>query len=123
METVLIIEDNSDIRDNTAEILELAGYDVLVASNGHDGLRMAGVHFPDVILCDILMPKMNGYDVLVHLRNNYKTSDIPIIYLTSSVENQDMLKAQELGADGYICKPYEGNELIERRTSILQSQQ
>lgn len=122
MKTVLIIEDNFDIRDNTAEILELAGFDVLVATNGYDGLQMAGEHFPDIILCDILMPQMNGWEVLVHLKNNHQTANIPFVYLTSSVEKQEERKARELGADGYICKPYEVNELIEQISAVLQSQ-
>lgn len=111
--TILIIEDNTDIREGTTEILELTGrYHVLAAENGRDGVDLATTHLPDLILCDIMMPELDGYGVLYILSKNDETAHIPFIFLTAKVERSDMRKAMELGADDYLTKPFDDVELL-----------
>jgi CheY-like chemotaxis protein len=111
--TILIIEDNTDIREGTTEILELTGrYHVLAAENGRDGVDLATAHLPDLILCDIMMPELDGYGVLYILSKNQETAHIPFIFLTAKVERSDMRKAMELGADDYLTKPFDDVELL-----------
>jgi CheY-like chemotaxis protein len=119
MNRVLIIEDNSAIRENTMEILQLNGYNVLTADDGGQGITMALSRSPDVILCDIQMPVKSGYEVLITLKSDPLTSKIPFIFFTASVEKKEIQKAMELGADGYIGKPFETNELIETIKTVL----
>lgn len=110
--TVLIIEDNEDIRESTAEILELANFEVLQANNGRVGVEMALAHMPDLILCDIMMPELDGYGVLYMLSKNAKTAVIPFIFLTAKAERIDMRKGMEMGADDYLTKPFDDVELL-----------
>lgn len=123
---ILIIEDNDDIRESTAEILELANYEVLQASNGRIGVELAGTHLPDLILCDIMMPELDGYGVLYLLNKNEKTAATPFIFLTAKAERLDMRKGMEMGADDYLTKPFDDVELmnaIESRLSKKEKQQ
>ncbi|MBC8984277.1 response regulator [Pedobacter sp. N36a] len=123
---ILIIEDNDDIRESTAEILELANYDVLQAANGRVGVDLAISEVPDVILCDIMMPELDGYGVLYLLHKNEQTSTIPFIFLTAKAERIDMRKGMEMGADDYLTKPFDDVELlnaIESRLSKRDKQQ
>jgi CheY-like chemotaxis protein len=113
MKTVLVIEDNLEIRENTAEMLELAGYRVIVADNGKEGLAIACGQSPDIILCDIMMPGIDGYQVMKEIRNEPSTSKIPFIYITARAEKADVKIAMNLGADGYVKKPFDTRELIE----------
>lgn len=113
MKTALIIEDNPDIRENTAEILELAGFKVLSVENGKKGLVAASEHMPDIILCDIMMPEVNGYEVLENLKKNTLTAAIPFIYITASAEKSEEQRAMDMGADGYICKPFDVDTLMD----------
>lgn len=113
MKKVLIIEDNVDVRENTADILELAGYKVATAENGKIGLEKAIQLLPDVIVCDIMMPEMDGYEVLQDLNKNAKTASIPFVFLTAKTERTDMRKGMNLGADDYLTKPFSENELLE----------
>lgn len=111
--TILIIEDNIDIREGTTEILELTGrYDVIVAENGRMGVDLATRHIPDLILCDIMMPELDGYGVLFMLSKIESTSKIPFIFLTAKAERADMRKAMEMGADDYLTKPFDDVELM-----------
>ena len=112
MKTVLIIEDNPGIRENTCELLELEGYQVICAENGKSGLALALQNKPDIILCDIMMPVLNGYEVLKGVRNNAITSGIPFVFLSASVEKKEVDAALNMGAQGYIRKPYEPEELF-----------
>lgn len=112
METVLLIEDNKDIRENMGEILELAHYNVLLAANGKEGAAMAMEHVPDIIVCDIMMPELDGYGVIHLLQKNEATRQIPFIFLTAKSERAEIRKGMELGADDYITKPFEGTELL-----------
>jgi CRP-like cAMP-binding protein/CheY-like chemotaxis protein len=118
MKTVLIIEDDQALRENTAEILELSHYKVITASNGLIGVAMAKKHVPDIILCDIMMPKLDGYQVLNKLSNYRRTQYIPFVFLSVKGQVQDIRKGMNLGADDYIIKPYTEDDLlnvIERR--------
>lgn len=112
MRTVLIIEDNEDIRENVSEILTLSDYKVLTAPNGKDGIDLAQKHKPDLIICDIMMPGIDGYGVLHVLHKDAETQGIPFIFLTSKSERSDFRVAMEMGADDYITKPFSGNELL-----------
>ncbi|HEX8608879.1 MAG TPA: response regulator, partial [Pedobacter sp.] len=109
---VLIIEDNDDIRESTAEILELANYVVIQAVNGKEGVAMAVSDLPDLILCDIMMPEMDGYSVLHLLGKKPETAVIPFIFLTAKTDRQDMRKGMEMGADDYLTKPFDDVELF-----------
>lgn len=109
---ILIIEDNEDIRDSSVEILELAGYEVLEADNGKIGVELAQQHIPDMILCDIMMPELDGYGVLYLLSKNRETSNIPFIFLTAKAERADMRKGMDMGADDYLTKPFDDMELL-----------
>jgi CRP-like cAMP-binding protein/DNA-binding NarL/FixJ family response regulator len=110
--TILVIDDNNDIRENTAEILELAGYKTFTAENGKRGVEMAMKEKPSVIVCDIMMPELDGYGVLHLLRKNPDTQNIPFIFLTAKTERGDFRKGMEMGADDYITKPFEDIELL-----------
>src|SRR4029079_7916655 len=112
MKSVLVIDDNKDIRENTAEILDLAGYKTFTAENGKKGVEVAIKERPDVIVCDIMMPELDGYGVLHLLRKNQETQNIPFIFLTAKTERSDFRKGMEMGADDYVTKPFEDIELL-----------
>ena len=112
MKSVLVIDDNADIRENTAEILELAGYKTLTAENGKKGVDIALREKPDVIICDIMMPELDGYGVLHMLRKNPDMQNTPFIFLTAKTERSDLRKGMEMGADDYITKPFDDIELL-----------
>ncbi|QJD98206.1 response regulator [Mucilaginibacter robiniae] len=123
---ILIIEDNTDIRESTAEILELTGYEVLQALNGKIGVELAQQHKPALILCDIMMPELDGYGVLYLLSKNPETASIPFIFLTAKSERTDFRKGMEMGADDYLTKPFDDIELlnaIESRLSKKEKQE
>lgn len=109
---VLIIEDNTDIRENIVEILELADFTVLQANNGKIGVDLALKNKPDIILCDIMMPDLDGYGVLYMLNKNPETATIPFIFLTAKAERVDLRKGMEMGADDYLTKPFDDIELL-----------
>jgi CRP-like cAMP-binding protein/CheY-like chemotaxis protein len=109
---VLIIEDNDDIRENIVEILELADFRVLQAANGKIGVDLAIKNKPDIILCDIMMPDLDGYGVLYMLNKNPETAAIPFIFLTAKAERVDLRKGMEMGADDYLTKPFDDIELL-----------
>ena len=118
MNTILLIEDNKEVRENTAEILELANYRVVTAENGKVGVEKAAQETPDLIICDIMMPVLDGYGVLHLLNKNDRLRGIPFIFLTAKAERTDFRKGMEMGADDYITKPFTDIELlnsIERR--------
>ncbi|MEP7232497.1 MAG: response regulator [Ginsengibacter sp.] len=119
MRTILLIEDNDDIRDNTAEILELSNYKVIVAENGKAGVEKALEHAPDLIICDIMMPVLDGYGVLHAVHKNDRIKNTPFIFLTAKSERDDFRKGMELGADDYITKPFDGTELLNAVDSRL----
>lgn len=110
---ILVIEDNEYVRENLREILELAEYQVLAVEDGKVGLTTALQEVPQLILCDITMPQLDGYSLLKILRSNTLTAHIPLVFLTSKAEHQDLRKGMKLGADDYITKPYDNAELLE----------
>jgi DNA-binding response OmpR family regulator len=112
MKSILVIDDNPGIRENTAEILELAGYKTFTAENGKKGVEVAVKEKPDVIICDIMMPELDGYGVLHLLKKNAGTENIPFVFLTAKTERSDFRKGMEMGADDYITKPFEEIELL-----------
>lgn len=116
---ILIIEDNNDIRENVVEILGLAGYTVFEADNGKTGIELAVNNLPDVILCDIMMPELDGYGVLFMLNKNPETAAIPFIFLTAKAERIDQRKGMEMGADDYLTKPFDDIELLNAIESRL----
>ncbi len=112
MKAILLIEDNAEIRENMAEILELAGYKVHTAGNGKDGVAKAVQEKPDMIICDIMMPVLDGYGVLYMIQKNVDLQGIPFIFLTAKSERNEIRKGMEMGADDYITKPFDGTELL-----------
>jgi CRP/FNR family transcriptional regulator, polysaccharide utilization system transcription regulator len=116
---ILLIEDNPDVRENTAEILELAKYTVLTAENGKLGVEKAQDEKPDLIICDIMMPVLDGYGVLFMLSKNPDTASIPFIFLTAKAERTDFRKGMEMGADDYVTKPFSETELLNAVESRL----
>jgi len=112
MKTVLLIEDDTVLRENTAELLELSDYNVITAANGKLGIEMSNEHLPDIIICDIMMPILDGYGVLEELSKNSNTKFIPFIFLSAKTERQDVRKGMDLGADDYITKPFGEDEII-----------
>jgi len=110
--TIMIIEDNNDIRENTAELLELEGFDVLTAENGAEALEVIAARVPDMIICDILMPKMDGYHTLEALRKNKQTAGLPFIFITAKSERWELEKAYALGITNYLIKPFDEAELL-----------
>ena len=128
MKKILLIEDNQEIRENIAEILALANYDVLEAEHGKAGIELAKIENPDLIICDIMMPQLDGYGVLHLLSKNPATSGIPFIFLTAKSEKQDFRKGMNLGADDYLIKPFDDLELLDavemrlKKNDILKSE-
>lgn len=112
MKKILLIEDDTALREGTAELLELANYKVLTAPDGEKGVLMAKASHPDVIICDIMMPKLDGYGVLKALSGDNKTNTIPFIFLSAKTEHRDIRLGMEMGADDYLTKPFEESELI-----------
>lgn len=119
MKHILLIEDNTDVRENTAEILELANYKVSQAENGKVGVEFAQKLKPDLIICDIMMPELDGYGVIYLLSKNPETSSIPFIYLTAKSDRSDFRKGMDMGADDYITKPFDDIELLRAVESRL----
>ncbi len=123
MKTILLIEDNREMRENTAEILELSNYKILTADNGRTGVDMAKTHLPDLIICDVMMPELDGFGVLYILSKEPKTAGIPFIFLTAKAEKSDMRKGMNMGADDYLTKPFDDVELLDAIESRLRKSQ
>ncbi|MDT0678678.1 response regulator [Autumnicola musiva] len=127
MKKILLIEDDVTVRENTAELLELSEYEVQTASNGSHGIQRAGEIHPDIIICDIMMPETDGYGVLEALSKNPETANIPFIFLSAKTEHKDIRRGMDLGADDYLTKPFEEEDLLSAiesrlaKVAILQS--
>jgi CRP/FNR family cyclic AMP-dependent transcriptional regulator len=119
MNRILIIEDNDSLRENTIEILELSNYEVYGAANGKIGMEMALKIKPDLILCDIMMPVVDGYGLLHMIHHNEELHQTPFIFLSAKAERSDFRKGMELGADDYIAKPFTATELLNAVESRL----
>lgn len=112
MKTILFIDDNAEMLENTAELLELSNYKVFTASNGKEGIKLAKKESPDLIICDVMMPGLDGYEVLHILGKDPKTEIIPFIFLTAKSGKSDFRKGMNLGADDYLTKPFEEMDLL-----------
>ncbi|PIF00114.1 MAG: transcriptional regulator [Maribacter sp.] len=119
MSKVLLIEDDPVLRDNTAELLELSDYEMFTAPNGKKGVEVAKEVLPDMIICDIMMPELDGYGVLKQLAEDQATKHIPFIFLSAKTERKDIRKGMNLGADDYLTKPFEESDLISAIESRL----
>jgi CRP-like cAMP-binding protein/CheY-like chemotaxis protein len=119
MKKVLIIEDSKDILENTAEILELSNYQVFTAENGRQGIASAVANLPDLILCDIMMPELDGYGVLHMVQNNPQLRNTPFIFLSAKTEKDEIRRGMSLGADDYIPKPFDPTDLLNTIESRL----
>lgn len=120
MSKIVLIEDNNEMRENIEEMLELADYDVVSAPNGKIGVELVKKELPDLIICDIMMPELDGYGVLYYLSKISATRGIPFIFLTAKTERSDFRKGMNMGADDYITKPFEEMELLEAIESRLE---
>ena len=112
MTKILVIEDEAPTRDKIVTVLKYEDYEVIDAPNGREGVISARENRPDLIICDVLMPDMNGYGALAALRDDPDTSVIPVIFLTAAASRADLRKGMEMGADDYITKPYTVEELL-----------
>lgn len=119
MKKILLIEDDIVVRENTAELLELSNYEVITAANGKIGVIEAKRHLPDIIVCDIMMPELDGYGVLNVLSKQKDTKQIPFIFLSAKTERSDIRKGMDMGADDYLTKPFDESELISAIESRL----
>ena len=109
---ILVVEDNEEVRENLAEILEIYGYHVAEAPNGLEGVKLAIESPPDIILCDVMMPELDGFGVLNLLSENERTANIPFVFITAKTEAEDIRRGMNLGADDYITKPFYKDELL-----------
>ncbi|WP_071190833.1 response regulator [Trichormus sp. NMC-1] len=123
MNTILIIEDEPQIRKNIQQILDLEGFATITAEDGLEGLDMAEKHQPDMIICDVMMPNLDGYGLIEVLRQKPLTADIPFIFLTAKAENNDLRQGMELGADDYLIKPFKADELIRAISTRFEKRQ
>ncbi|MEH1819469.1 MAG: response regulator [Nostoc sp.] len=119
MNTILIIEDEPQVRLNIQEILQLSDFETLIAANGKIGLEIAQAKLPDLIICDIMMPELDGYSVLSALRQNEATTNIPLIFVTAKAERSDFRQGMDFGADDYLTKPFTTEELLSAIASRL----
>ena len=110
--TIVVIEDQDEVRENLMETLELEGYEVVGAADGHAGIRAVRERLPHLVLCDVMMPRLDGYGVLKLLRDDAATRHIPLIFLTARAEREDLRRGMNLGAADYITKPFFQDELL-----------
>jgi DNA-binding NarL/FixJ family response regulator len=124
MKTLLLIEDHTPLRENLRDILTLEGFRVLEAADGSSGVALAREHRPDLVLCDIMLPGMDGYEVLLHLRRESTTRALPFIFLTAKGTPPDIREGMNLGADDYLPKPVARDDLLNAiRTRLARAQQ
>ena len=119
MKKILLIEDDKVLRENTEELLQLSDYSVITAPNGKIGITMAKENLPDIVVCDIMMPEVDGYGVLEALSSNETTKHIPFIFLSAKTEHKEIRKGMDLGADDYLTKPFEEEDLLSAIESRL----
>lgn len=112
MATLLVIEDEAPLRANLVRILNAEGYRVLTAADGDEGIRRAREERPDLVICDILMPRLDGYGVLALLRSQPETATIPFIFLTASADKEDFARGLQSGANDYVTKPFKIADLL-----------
>lgn len=123
MTKIVVIEDEESVRENVLQILDSGSYEGIGAENGLEGLRVVRTELPDLVVCDIMLPEMDGYAVLETLRRSPSTKTIPVILLTAKSERDDMRRGMDLGADDYITKPFRRTELLQAISTRLQRRQ
>lgn len=116
---ILIIEDEDEIRETVADILQFEGYDVLEASDGKIGIDLIKKTHPDLVLCDILMPEITGYDVLEAVKQDSAVANIPFVFVSARTSDEDVSKGLEAGASAYITKPFRPEKLLELLRDML----
>ncbi|HOX51383.1 MAG TPA: response regulator, partial [Fibrobacteria bacterium] len=109
---ILVIEDESSIRENIREMLEAEGYEVIEAVDGADGVRKSSERPPDLVVCDVNMPGMDGFQVIANLRGNSRTLHVPFLFLTARADRTSLRRGMELGAEDYLTKPFSRQELL-----------
>ena len=112
MKRILVIDDDARLRAHYTELLRLEGYEIIEARNGREGVERAKADAPDLVICDITMPEMNGHRVLETLRGEPKTAHLPFVFLTGWSEQEDIRTGMNLGADDYLTKPVVPDELL-----------
>lgn len=118
--TILVIDDEIEIRNDLKESLELSNFDVIIAANGFEGFEKLIKFTPDLVICDVMMPVMNGYELLELIRKNDSISNTPFLFLTAKVDYEDLREGMNLGADDYLTKPYDYNNLIKAINTRLE---
>ena len=119
MARILIAEDERDIRDLITFTLRFAGHEVIATSNGEEAFQTAIKEIPDLILLDVRMPRMNGYEACANIKANQATENIPIIFLSAKGQENEVKTGIEAGAEEYILKPFSPDQLTERITQVL----
>ncbi len=119
MKTILVIEDNLDASENTAEILETANYVVVTAATGKTGIQLAALCQPDLIISDITMPDLDGFEVLKAVRNSIFIKNTPFIFLTARTDSTNRQNGVSLGANAYVTKPFDGNHLLTAISKLI----
>ena len=122
MKTILLIEDHPPMRDNLKVMLEMEGFGVICAEDGRRGLELAGSAKPDLILCDVMMPGLDGHGVLQALRGDPATATVPFLFLTAKGEKLDLRTGMDLGADDYLVKPVAREEVLSAGAARFQRQ-
>lgn len=112
MKKILVIEDEVFIRENLIELLEIEGFEALGAENGFAGVHLAKQHQPDLILCDVMMPELDGYGVLTALREDSTTATIPFLFLTASADRSNLQRIRDMGMNDYILKPFNVDKFL-----------
>jgi two-component system sensor histidine kinase/response regulator len=122
MSKLIVIDDDVSVRSNLVELFEMEGFEVLGAENGCVGVQLARQHLPDLIVCDIMMPDLDGYGVLEELRRDFATATIPFIFLTAKADKADVRQGMSLGADDYLVKPFTRDEILAAVSTRLTKQ-
>jgi len=122
MKKILVIEDDRSVRENLLDLLDAKNFETFAAGNGKTGVELALVHQPDLIICDVMMPELDGFGVLTALRKEPATATIPFIFLTAMTEKTDLRQGMSLGADDYLTKPFTGGELLDAISARLEKQ-
>ncbi len=122
MKKILVIEDDRSVRENLLDLLDAKNFETFGAGNGKTGVELALIHQPDLIICDVMMPELDGFGVLTALRKEPATATIPFIFLTAMTEKTDLRQGMSLGADDYLTKPFTGGELLDAISARLEKQ-
>lgn len=118
---ILVVDDDADITDFIKLVLEEAGYEVVTAENGRAALKQVIKEKPDLILLDVMMPEMSGWEVCELIKCNEESKNVPVIMITAKSEVQSKVKGMQVGANGYVTKPFEIDDVIEKVRLMLES--